>query len=83
MKRTSVANPAYAVWAPFDNATTAFSGEAEGVVSKIAVNVPVCAAMAVFCHGPPEVAVTQVPFTVRVTLAVWVKLPLVPVMVSG
>jgi hypothetical protein len=34
-------------------------GEAEGVASKLAVKVPVCEVMTVFCQLPPEVAVTQ------------------------
>jgi hypothetical protein len=36
-------------------------GEAVGVLSKVAVKVPVCEVMAVFCHEPPKVAVTQLP----------------------
>jgi len=38
---------------------TELVGEAEGVASKVAVNVPVCEVMAEFCHAPPAVAVTH------------------------
>jgi len=56
--------------------------EAEGVASKVAVNVPVWEAMAVFCHVAPAVTQTgAIGFTTNVTPAVCVRLPLVPVIV--
>ena len=83
LKRTSAANPVYPVRAPFESATTALNGDTDGVASKVAVKVPVCEAIAVFCHTPPEVAVTQVPLTLRATLVVCVMPPLVPVTVKA
>jgi hypothetical protein len=38
---------------------TSFVGDAEGVASKVAVKVPVCEVMVLFCHPPPAVAVTH------------------------
>src|ERR1700719_1057869 len=40
---------------------TELVGEAEGVASKVAVNVPVCEVITAFCQPPPEVAVTHAP----------------------
>ena len=58
--------------------------EAEGVASKVAVNVPVGEAMAVFCHAAPAVTQTATTgFTTNVTPAVCVRPLLVPVIVSG
>jgi hypothetical protein len=34
-------------------------GEAEGVASKVAVKVPVCEVIVLFCQLPPAVAVTH------------------------
>jgi hypothetical protein len=38
---------------------TSLVGDAEGVASKVAVKVPVCEVMVLFCQLPPAVAVTQ------------------------
>src|SRR5579859_5102423 len=58
-------------------------GEADGVASYSAVKVPVWLAKAAFCQGPLAVVVTHwlTGLTVRLTVAVCVVLPLVPVMV--
>src|SRR5262245_833274 len=59
LNRASVANPVYAVCAPRDRPTTLSIGEADGVASNSAVNEPVCAEIAKFCHPPPEVTVAH------------------------
>src|SRR5260370_30333707 len=57
--------------------------DAEGVASYSAVKLPVWLAKTVFCHAPAAVVVTHtgVLLTVRPTIAVWLVLPLVPVVV--
>src|SRR5260370_22558225 len=57
--------------------------DAEGVASYITVKLPVWLGKTVFCHAPAAVVVTHtgVLLTVRPTIAVWLVLPLVPVMV--
>src|SRR5260370_4799122 len=57
--------------------------DAEGVASYSAVKLPVWLAKTVFCHARAAVVVTHtgVLLTVRPTIAVWLVLPLVPVMV--
>src|SRR5260370_34228998 len=55
----------------------------EGVASNCTVKVPVWAGIAVFCQVVPEVKHCEATgLTTSVTVAVCVKLPLVPVMVS-
>jgi hypothetical protein len=57
-------------------------GDAEGVASKVAVNVPVWLPNAVFWKAPPATAVTHdaaTGFTMRVTFLVCVSAALVPV----
>src|SRR5215475_7189614 len=59
LNRASVANPVYAVCAPRDKPTTLSIGEADGVASNSAVNVPVCGENGKFCHPPPDVTVAH------------------------
>src|SRR5260370_9258022 len=55
----------------------------EGVASNCTVKIPVWAGIAVFCQVVPDVKHCEATgLTTSVTVAVCVKLPLVPVMVS-
>ena len=68
LKRTSAANPVYAVWDPLERPITLLIPVADGVASNCTVKFPLWEANEVFCHGPPWVTVTQPPppaFTVR------------------
>src|SRR5713101_6580657 len=58
--------------------------DAEGVASYVTVKLPVWLGKTVFCQAPAAIVVTHtgVLLTVRPTVAVWLVLPLVPVMVS-
>src|SRR5689334_7477647 len=84
-KATMLAKPVLAVCAPFDIPTVEPWRETDGVASKVAVKVPLCDGKAVFNHAPLAVAVVQTfaGFTVRLTVVLWFKLPLVPVMAMG
>src|SRR5260370_42527077 len=55
----------------------------EGVASKVTVKLAVWLGKAVFCHVVPDVRhCVAMGFTTSVTIAVCVRLPLVPVMVT-
>src|SRR5437762_6669607 len=80
-KATMLANPVKAVCAPFEIPTAELWPEIEGVASKVAVKLPVCEGKAVLFQTPLAVAVEQTTagFTVRLTVLLWLRLPLVPV----
>src|SRR5581483_9605043 len=84
-KATRLANSANEVCAPCDNPTAELWPEIDGVTSKVAVKVPLCDGKAVLTHVPlagvggEQLLVTG--FTVRFTIALWLRLPLEPVMV--
>ena len=70
-----------------ERAITLLMGEVaelpEGVASKVTVKLAVWLGKAVFCHVVPEVRhCVAMGFTTSVTIAVCVRLPLVPVMVT-
>ncbi len=83
-KATMLANPVKAVCAPFEIPTAELWPEIEGVASKVAVKVPLCEGKAELFQTPLAVAVEQITagFTVRLTVLLWLRLPLVPVIVS-
>src|SRR5688572_18471832 len=59
LKRALAARAGYVAWGPFEKATMASVGEAPGVASNSAVNVPVLAGNDVFTN-PPRIPATQV-----------------------
>src|SRR5262249_43834659 len=63
-----------------ESAITPLMGEAEGVASKVAVKVPFCVRNAVFCHALP--AVTHPVVITKVTVVLWLRLPLAPMTVN-
>ena len=79
-----LAKPVKAVCAPFEIPTAELWPDTEGVASKVAVKVPLCEGKAVLFQTPLAVAVVQTiaGFTVRLTVMLWLRLPLAPVMVS-
>ena len=79
-----LANPVKAVCAPFEIPTAELWPDTEGVASKVAVKVPLCEGKAELFQTPLAVAVEQTTagFTCRLTVLLWLRLPLAPVMVS-
>src|SRR5579859_254948 len=79
-----LANPEYAVCAPCDSPTAALSFATDGVASNAAVNVPLCDGNAVLFQVAFAVVVVQTTGCVTVSPAVvlWLRLPLVPVIVT-
>src|SRR5204862_7448426 len=84
LKRTSVANPENVVCGPFENETLLSVGDADGVASNWAVNVPGWLANGVFWNPVLVEAVTHPPelgLTTKVTTAECCKAPAVPLIV--
>src|SRR5882757_6174066 len=75
LKRTNVAKPVYAVCAPREKATVLLVGDADGVASNWAVNVPAWLAKALFCHPLVGDAVTQTELAVTARSSLPVNAP--------